>query len=551
MSFFTRYKNIGRVREIANVFVKHGLGYLIDRVGLFEYLPLKKLKTREEPKTPVAVRIRLVFEELGPTFIKLGQMMSTRKDIIPEDILRELEKLQDEVKPFSSQEAMKIISEELGRPVGDIFSSFSKEPIASASIGQVYKARLFSGEQVIVKVKRPDIERVISEDLEILFDLASFLEHRFEWARMYGLTDILEEFADSLKKEMDFAREGRNADRFRKNFEGSETVYIPKIFWKYTTSRVLTQEFIEGIKVSEVEKLKEAHIDTEKIAKNLVGCYIQQVVKYGFFHADPHPGNIIILKDGTIGLLDFGMIGTLRDEIKRMGTRLILAVARKDVDKISEVLLEMGIAQIKVDEQELRNDISHLMSIYYDRPFDEISIGEVLTQMLDLARKYRIKVPSELALLSKTLITLEGILASLAPDLSIIEIAEPHVREIFRQTYSLKGIAAGIYDSISKIKDYSWDFPRHTLKVLEMLERGEVQLVLKHEKLERLISRLDIISNRLAFSIIVASLIMGSSLMADQNRSIFMKMPVAELGFVMAGFLGFWLLISIMRSGRL
>lgn len=551
MSFYTQYRNIRRAREIANVFIKHGLGYLIDHVGLFEYLPLKKRgKAVDSSKIPAPVRIRQVLEELGPTFIKLGQMLSTRKDIIPGDILRELEKLQDEVKPFSSQEARRIVSEELASPVEEVFSNFSAEPIASASIGQVYKARLTTGEEVIVKVKRPNIERVVSEDLEILFDLAGFLEHRFEWARMYGLVDLVEEFSDSLKKEMDFAREGRNAERFKKNFESSVEVYIPEVFWKYTTSRVLTQEYLEGIKVSEVEALKEAHINTEKVARNLAGCYLKQIAKFGFFHADPHPGNIVILNDGRIGLLDFGMVGTLREEMKQMGTRLMVAVAKKDSDRISEVLLDMGIAQKKVNREELKNDIEHLMSKYYDVPFDEISIGEVMTEMLEMARKYQIKVPSELALLAKTFITLEGILATLAPEMSIIEMAEPYAKEVIRQTYSIKGITAGLYNSINKIKDYGSSLPRHSLKILEMIERGEIELVLKHEKLDRLISRLDIISNRLSFSIIVASLIMGSSLMADQSRRIFMKVPVAELGFVIAGFMGFWLLISIMRSGR-
>jgi ubiquinone biosynthesis protein len=367
---------------------------------------------------------------------------------------------------------------------------------------------------------------------------------------MYGLVDLVEEFSDSLKKEMDFAREGRNAERFKKNFESSVEVYIPEVFWKYTTSRVLTQEYLEGIKVSEVEALKEAHINTEKVARNLAGCYLKQIAKFGFFHADPHPGNIVILNDGRIGLLDFGMVGTLREEMKQMGTRLMVAVAKKDSDRISEVLLDMGIAQKKVNREELKNDIEHLMSKYYDVPFDEISIGEVMTEMLEMARKYQIKVPSELALLAKTFITLEGILATLAPEMSIIEMAEPYAKEVIRQTYSIKGITAGLYNSINKIKDYGSSLPRHSLKILEMIERGEIELVLKHEKLDRLISRLDIISNRLSFSIIVASLIMGSSLMADQSRRIFMKVPVAELGFVIAGFMGFWLLISIMRSGR-
>lgn len=551
MSFYARYKNIRRAREIANVFIKHGFGYLIDRVELFEYLPLKKRRhTEDSNKIPATVRIRMVLEELGPTFIKLGQMLSTRKDIIPGDFLKELEKLQDEVKPFSSQEARSIVSEELGSPLEEIFSSFSEEPIASASIGQVYKAKLATGEDVIVKVKRPNIERIVSEDLEILFDLAGFLEHRFEWARMYGVVDLVEEFSDSLKKEMDFAREGRNAERFKKNFENSTEVYIPEVFWKFTTSRVLTQEYIEGIKVSDIKALKEASINTEKVARNLAGCYLQQIAKFGFFHADPHPGNIVILKGGRIGFLDFGMVGTLREELKQKGTGLMVAVVKKDPDRISEILLDMGIAQKKVDREELKIDIERLMERYYDVPFEEIRIGEVMTEMLELARKYRIKVPSELALLAKTFITLEGILAALAPEMSIIKMAEPYVKEVIWENYSIRGVAARLYDSFNKIKGYGWSLPRHSLKILEMLERGEIELVLKHEKLDRLISRLDIISNRLAFSIIVASLIMGSSLMADQSRRIFMKVPVAELGFIMAGFMGFWLLISIMRSGR-
>ncbi|MCR4430044.1 MAG: AarF/ABC1/UbiB kinase family protein [Tepidanaerobacteraceae bacterium] len=551
MGFYTRYRNIRRVREIANVLIKNGFGLVMDKIGLFEYFPLKKRKTSAHfHKDPVAVRVRHVLEELGPTFIKLGQMLSTRKDIVPGDILIELEKLQDEVKPFSTDEARSIVSEELANPIGEIFDAFSEEPIASASIGQVYRARLVTGEDVIVKVKRPHIEEMVAEDLDIILDLATILEQRFEWARMYGLVELVEEFSNSLMKEMDFSREGRNAERLRKCFEGSKEVYIPQIFWKYTTSRVLTQEYISGIKVTDIEALIRAKINSEKVAGNLASCYIKQIVRFGFFHADPHPGNIIVLNDGKIGLLDFGMVGTLREELKKLGVRLMIAVIDKDSENICKVLLEMGIARKMVNREELKSDIEHLMSRYYDVPFKEISVGDVMTQMLEMARKYQIKVPSELALLAKTLITLEGILAMLAPNMSIVEIAEPYVKEAIRRNYSIKGLTAELYNSLNKIRDYGFGLPRHSLKVLEMIERGEIQLTLKHEKLDRLISRLDIISNRLAFSIIVASLIMGSSLMADQSRRLFLKMPVAELGFVIAGFMGFWLLISIMKSGR-
>ncbi|MDI3480884.1 MAG: ubiquinone biosynthesis protein [Tepidanaerobacteraceae bacterium] len=551
MSFYTRYRNIRRVREIANVFIKHGFGLIMDRIGLFEYLPLRKKRTMSDyNKTPVAVRVRMVLEELGPTFIKLGQMLSTRKDIIPGDILVELEKLQDEVKPFSTDEARSIISKELSRPLEEVFETFSEEPIASASISQVYKAKLISGEDVVVKVKRPNIEETVSEDLEIILDLAAFLEHRFEWARMYGLVELAEEFSDSLIKEMDFSREGRNAERFKKYFEDSKEVYIPEIFWEFTTSRVLTQEYVSGIKVTDVEALGRAQISSEKVAKNLATCYIKQILSFGLFHADPHPGNIIILNGGKIGLLDFGMVGALRETLKKQGMRLVIATAERDADTVCEVLLDMGISRKTVNLEELKSDVEYVMSKYCDVSFNEIKIGQVLTQMLEMARKYQIKVPSELALLAKTLITLEGILATLAPNLSIIEIAEPYVKEALRQSYSIKALKTNIYNSLNRIRAYGWGLPRHSMKIMEMIERGEIQLTLKHEKLDRLISRLDIISNRLAFSIIVASLIMGSSLMADQSRRLFLKIPVAELGFLIAGFMGFWLLISIMRSGR-
>ncbi|WP_422444198.1 ABC1 kinase family protein [Thermoanaerobacterium sp. DL9XJH110] len=552
MPIYSRYKNLRRTREIANVFIKHGFGYIIDRTGLFDYLPLKRIKDdRIDAKLPVGLRVRKTLEELGPTFIKLGQMLSTRKDLLPEDILEELEKLQDEVKPFGSQEARQIISEELGKPPGEIFDSLSEEPIAAASIGQVYKATLKNGREAIVKVKRPDIEKIVEKDLEILLDLAGFLEHRTEWARTYGIVDMVEEFADTLRREMDFAREGRNAERLRKYFAGSREIYIPEVFWEWTTSKVLTMEYLEGVKISEVNAALEYDFDRKNIAETLVRSYFKQILQFGFFHADPHPGNILVLKDGRIGFLDFGMVGVLSDEMKALGTRLVFAVIRKDVDAVADALLEMGIAQKKVNVDELKKDISRMILKYYDAPIEEIRIGETMTLMLQLARKYQVKVPSEIVILAKTLITLEGILAALAPDVNMVELARPYVNEILRETYSIKGLKNGIARSIEKLKDYGWGLPRHSLKVLEMLERGELELILKHEKLDRLISRLDIISNRLAFSIIVASLIIGSSMMANQSRRLFMKIPLAELGFVIAGFLGFWLLISIMRSGRL
>lgn len=552
MPLYKHYRNFKRVTEIVNVFIKHGFGVIIDNIGLFDYLPLKrKNMSEQDSKLPIGVRARKALEELGPTFIKLGQMLSTRKDLLPEEILKELEKLQDDVEPFDDIEVKKIIEKEFGLPVSEVFSDFSKEPIGAASIGQVYKATLKDGQVVIVKVRRPNIEKTVEEDLEILFDISVFLEKRFEWARAYGIVDIVEEFSDTLKREMDFSREGRNADRFRKIFNNSDNVYIPEVYWKYTTSKVLTVEFIDGVKISDIETLKKLNLDTKALAKNLANIYLDQILKFGFFHADPHPGNIVILKDGRIGLLDFGLVGNIKDELKLQGAKLIIAFVQKDIDTICEVLLDMGVTQGKTNISKMKLDIEDLVLEYYDIPLEQIKIGEILTQLLALIRKYQIKAPPEIALLTRTLVLLEGTLSALAPDFNIIELVKPYVKETTRKAFSFKNIKINFENLLKKIKVYGDGIPKHLLNLLQMAENGDLEITLKHDKLELLINRLDIISNRLSFSIIVASIIMGSSLIATRSRDIFMKIPLAELGFLTAGFLGFWLIISIVKSGRI
>jgi ubiquinone biosynthesis protein len=554
MPLYKRYSHLSRYRDIANILFKHGLGYVIDILGFREFLSYRmKFFKREKAKLPLSLaqRIRMVLEELGPTFIKFGQLLSTRSDIIPAEIIKELEKLQDDVPPFSFEDVKTQIQNELGGSISEFFSEFEKKTLAAASIGQVHRAVLKNGENVVVKVQRPGIEKIVERDLDVLFDIARIAERRTEIGKIYSLTELVEEFARIIKEEMDYTREGRNADKFRKNFSNLNYIQIPKVYWQFTTKRVLTMEMVKGIKISNITKIKEMGFDSNLIAEKLARVFLKQVLIDGFFHGDPHPGNIFITEKGQIALMDFGVVGRIDDDLKFRFVNLILDIIKKDTDSIARDVLQIGIIKRKVDFRELKKDIREIFQKYSELPLIEISIGESLREVMGLAYKYNVVIPSDLTLLAKTTITLEGIIKNLSPAVSLIEMAEPFGRELIKERFSLRYIKRRTMENISELSIVLSSIPIKIHSILEKMEEGKIRLNLQHTNLDKLISKLDIISNRLSFSIIVASLIVGSSLIAQRSPNSFLwGLPVAEIGFIMAGIMGFWLLISILRSGR-
>jgi Predicted unusual protein kinase len=554
-----RMRHIGRYRDIASALIRNGFGFVVEEMGISQFLSLPQKaffgrKTEHHSKT-IGERVRLVLEELGPTFIKLGQIASTRPDLLPEEIISELEKLQDRVPPFSFDEVREIVQSELGGEIEKIFRHFDHAPLAAASIGQVHQAVLHSGEKVAIKIQRPHISNVIETDLEILQDLAVLAEHRLKWAAKYQVRDMIEEFSKALRAELDYTIEARNADKFSKQSANEQAVYIPKVFWEYSTKRVLTMEYVEGIKLNEIEKLKTNGYHLDHITEILSKEIFRQIFIDGFFHADPHPGNVIIKQGGIIAFIDFGMTGRLTSDMKHHFSSLVISLMRQSTDGVMKAILRMGIVPEDIDLKQLRADIEDLREKYYGVPLHQVSIGEAVNDLFRAAFKHSIKIPSDLTLLGKTLLTVEGVVEKLNPDFRIIDVAEPFGRRLAKERLHPKYIAENAWKHVTDYTELLMDFPAYVAEIASLMKRGRLRHEITIPELDLFLKKLDRISNRLsfsivllAFSIIMVGIIIGSSM--GRQSTLLWKIPAIEIGFGVATLMFLWLLFSIFKSGR-
>ena len=538
--------------------VRHGFGYMIKEMGLFQMLSLPRKWLRQNADVPVKTtgeRIRLVLEELGPTFIKLGQLSSTRHDLLPEEIINEFQKLQDQVPPFSFVEVRAIVELELNMPLNEIFAEFREIPIAAASIGQVHYGRLKSGEEVAVKVQRPLVDQIIKVDLEILGELAALAEQRIAWVARYQIRTILEELSKSMAEELNYSREGRNADKFARQYAQQPNVYIPKIFWDYTTSKVLTMEYVDGVKLNQREELLNKGYDLKKTAEQLVNVMLHQVLMDGFFHADPHPGNVFILPEGKIAFVDFGMVGHLNEEMKYHLSSLLIALMRKNSHGLVQAILKLGLVTDEFDTKVLQKDLDLMQEKYYDIPLSQVSLGDSLKDMFIVANRHRIQVPTDLTLLGKALITVEGVAESLDPDLSIVKLAEPLGRKLIKERYHPQQLQKRWWRQFSDFADTMMSVPKQASQLSKLIRTGKLKMEISVPEIDLLLKKLDQVSNRisisivlLSFSIIMVGLIIASSL--GNNSSLVLSFPVIEVGSSVAGLMLLWLFYSIYKSGR-
>lgn len=553
MPLLKRFRNLTRLREIANVLSRHGFGYLFDQAGLRDLLHRRSMVegAERQGKLTTPQRMFLAINELGPTFIKIGQIISTRPDLVPWPYLEQLEKLQDMVPPFPAEQVEEIFRQDQQKPLAEVFVGFDPVPIASASIAQVHRARLMTGESVVIKVQRPDIQRVIEMDLEILFDLARLLEARTAWGKHYGLVDTLEEFAQALRAELDFASEGRNADRFYNLFADDPGVVIPKVYWEYSSRQFLVMEYIDGIKMTATEQLRLEGFDLQQIGRNFVNAILRQIYVFGFFHSDPHPGNLAVMPGAKIVFMDFGQVGRVDELTREKAVNLVLAMVRYDVDDVMRGLLDIGVVRRKVNRTALRRDLNRLQQKYYGLPIAQIEVGVALQELVDLSYRYEIKIPAEFALAIKCLVTSEGVLQQLDPKISLLELAEPFARRIVRQRMAPKEIQRSLTRAALEFWNVTHRVPKQVENVLGLMEEGELKIQLEHQNLHRFSGRLNIMANRLALSVLIGSLIIGSSLIVNRAPGAFLsRLPIAEIGYIAAAAMGFWLVVSIFRSGR-
>jgi len=552
-------RSIRRYRNILGILIKYGFGHVVEQLNINYYLELgRRLVTfgaapREIERLTQPERMRLAMEELGPTFVKLGQLLSTRPDLIPKEYVEEFSKLQDEVPSVDFEKIQIQIEHELGYPAKEAFAALSPTPIAAASIAQVHRGRLKCGAEVVVKIRRPEIGKVIETDLDILMGLAYLIEHHIPASEIYDPVGIVKEFRRTIQREMDFAREGHTIDRFAANFAGDPTVHVPKVFWEQTGETVLTMEYIEGIKISEFSRLTEAGYDLRTIARNGADAFLKQVLVHGFFHGDPHPGNLFILPDNTICMLDYGMVGRLGEDLKFQLVDLLVAVLQRDVDSVISQLLYAGELMDEVNVRHLKRDLSEFIDDYYEIPLHEIKVGRLLSEFVEILTRYRIKFPSDLILLAKALITMEGIGRQLDPDFNMIGHLRPFMEKLLRERVTPGNLSRDLLRTGKAYSSLLRNLPHDIKEFINRVNRNKFKIDLEHRGLEKLITDLDKSSNRLSFSLLIAALIIGSSIIMQTNKGpMLLGFPILGfLGYSIAGFLGLWLAIAILRSGRL
>ncbi|CAB1079808.1 ABC transporter [Alkalispirochaeta odontotermitis] len=552
------YRHLNRYRQILTILFKYGFGDLLEMLKIDQYIEVglqmisKKREVRIERLTK-PLGLRMAFEELGPTYIKLGQILSTRPDLIPMEFIRELSKLQDHVPAFSFDRVRKVIDSEFGRPLEDLFDQLDEAPLASASIGQVHRAVLKDGEAVAVKFQRPGIRKIIEVDLEIMLHLATLAERHIEELAVHRPVKIVEEFARTLEKEIDYKTEATNMERAASNFLDDPNVYIPKVFREATTSRILTTEFIDGIKISKVDELEAAGLDRKIITARGADLVLEQVFEHCFFHADPHPGNIFVLPDNVICLLDFGMAGIVDRQTRDDFVDLVESIVNQNESRATQVLLKLTYRDEEPDRRLLEREVADFMGRHLYKPLRDIELGKLLHQLLELATSFRLRIPADIFLMMKALGTVEGVGRMLDPDFDMIARATPFITRIKLERFKPERIAEDAYDLGSQILQFVRQFPNQLLELTNLIRQEKLRLQIEHRGLESMLATHDRISNRISFSILIAALVIGSALIviSETPPLIYGISLIGILLFSAAAIMGIWLLVAILRKGKL
>ncbi len=543
-------RDLARFNKIMMILTQQGFGHLVKK----NTTRVKQLFTKKKLKKDGPKRLRRTLEKLGPTFIKLGQILSIRPDLLPKEYIKELSNLQDEVPPFSYEKAVEIIEKEFHKPLDKLFLEFGQKPIASASISQVYKAKLRNGQMVAVKVQRPNVKEIMKLDTEIMFYIAGLLEKHSRKLRKYSPVGIVKEFEDWTHDELDFKIEAKNAKRFRRNFRDSDNVVIPRVIDKYSTGKVLTLEYINGIELHNIGKVKnKKDYDIKKIMMNGFDAIFTQVFIHGFFHADPHPGNILILEGNKIGFVDFGIVGHFDNYLKERSIELMYSIMRKDIDTIIDIFLDIGlIGKEKIDMRSFKNEVDRVIAPLRDSTLKETKLTQVLEEVLDVALEHNLKPPVDFALFGKTVVELEGIGLEYVPNFRFMDNAKPFLERLIKNEFRLSNMKKKFVRNMAKYSKLLSDLPDHITGALTKIQKGTIKIDVEDTDVKKLGMEIDKSSNRLTYGMIITAFLITGALMMQVGKPVFYGYPIMSLIFFgLALIFLISLFVSIEREGKL
>jgi len=537
-------RTLSRVTEIGRVATRHGFGYLLDR----------RRSGDGEQDGDRGRRLREMFDELGPTFVKFGQLLSTRPDVVPPDIITELRKLQDDVSPVAMEDVERVIREELGLTVEQAFLDFDETPIAAASIGQVHRATLPNDVQVVVKVQRPNAARQIESDLRLMASAARVARERVRQLDFIDTGELVDEFGRSIRLELDYQQEARNAETFRRNFAGDERIAVPRVWWRYTSGRLLTLDRLEGTHVRDLDLASWDDDARRELAYTLTDAWMAMIFRHAFFHGDPHPSNILHLDDGRLGLIDFGLAGRLTDLDMARLTRLFVDAATENVEALPRRLTDLGVRYPREREEELRSRLEELYYRYYGSRLSDIDPIEAIREGLTLIYAMNLRLPTRFVILDKAIATLGSVAAEVYPDFNVFEVARPYAKHLIAERYSPRRVALRARAEVQDIAELALEVPRQVHDILNELRDGELEVKISNPGIDDLAHHMDVSVNRIAVALVILGGLVGSSLigvLAKDGPHLMGLHLLSVVGFVLSGAFGVWLLWGVFRSGRL
>jgi ubiquinone biosynthesis protein len=551
-------RNLGRISEIAQVAVKHGFGYVFERHRLTDLLPRRSRVdldvTADGAGSARGQHLREMLDELGPTFVKFGQLLSTRPDIVPPDIIVALRGLQDDVRPFPFADVQRVVQEDLGQPIERLFTAFEEKPLAAASIGQVHRATLPNGRAVVVKVQRPEAPRQIEADLALLFQAARLTKERVRALDFIDAEQLVDEFGRSIRQELDYRLEARNAETFYRNFAGHPHVRIPRVYWSYTRARVLTLELLEGEQLGDVDLTAWTIEERRRLAYLVAEAWMTMIFRHGFFHGDPHPANVLVLAPDQIGLVDFGLAGKLTDDDMSKLTRLFIDAAAENVEALPKRLADLGVRYPKELEEQFLAEIRELYYRYYGARLSEIDPLQVIREAFALIYRINLRLPTRFVMLDKAIATLGSVGIELYPDFNVFEIAKPYARSLMLERFTPRRVAARSRKEGLRLAQMATEVPYQLHDILAELRDGQIEVGFVHKGLDEFMLRMNVAFNRLTVALVVTGGLIGSSLIgifAHQGPQLIGVNILSLIGFILSGGLGVWLLWGVLRSGRL